>query len=167
MVGWLNTRMFDETKDEVRSQGWTPLILDTNGNGRRDAWVEPDQPLDPAKDKALSCLPLAHVLAGLLLFTGTVKAAGGLGTFFDVRNQPEGQALFSWSAAMPFGVLLGIVVAGTFKLIVEPRQLSRFYAIKDQRGVRQGRIVSTLEGGYDLDALSGCVTAHVGSLMRG
>ena len=54
VVGWLNTRMFDETKDEVRSQGWTPLVLDTNGNGRRDAWVEPDQPLDPAKDRRVN-----------------------------------------------------------------------------------------------------------------
>ncbi len=51
VVGWLNTKMFDETHDEVKSQGWTALILDTNGNGRRDAYVEPSQPLDPAKDK--------------------------------------------------------------------------------------------------------------------
>ena len=27
------------------------LILDTNGNGKRDDYVEPDQPVDPAKDK--------------------------------------------------------------------------------------------------------------------
>ena len=51
VVGWLNTKMFDETDDEVKSQGWTALILDTNGNGKRDAYVEPNQPLDPAKDK--------------------------------------------------------------------------------------------------------------------
>ncbi len=36
VVGWLNTKMYDETGDELRSQGWTPLIVDTNGNGRRD-----------------------------------------------------------------------------------------------------------------------------------
>jgi hypothetical protein len=54
VIGWLNTKMFDETGDEVRSQGWTPLIVDTNGNGRRDAWVEPDQPLDPAKDRRIN-----------------------------------------------------------------------------------------------------------------
>ncbi len=30
-----------------------------------------------------------------------------------------------------------------------------------------GRIVSTLEGGYDLEALANSVTAHVGELMRG
>jgi hypothetical protein len=50
VVGWVNTKMLDETGDEVKSQGWTALIMDTNGNGKRDAYVEPDQPLDPAKD---------------------------------------------------------------------------------------------------------------------
>ena len=53
VVGWLNRKMFDETGDAQKSQGWTPLIIDTNGNGRRDAYVEPNQPLDPAKDKRL------------------------------------------------------------------------------------------------------------------
>jgi hypothetical protein len=51
VVGWLNTKMFDETKDEVKSQGWTALVMDTNGNGKRDAYVEANQPVDPAKDK--------------------------------------------------------------------------------------------------------------------
>jgi hypothetical protein len=50
-VGWLNRKAFEETGDEVKSQGWTPFILDTNGNGKRDEWVEPNQPVDPAKDK--------------------------------------------------------------------------------------------------------------------
>jgi hypothetical protein len=49
-VGWLNRKMFEETGDEVRSQGWSPFVLDTNGNGRRDAYVEPNQPADAAKD---------------------------------------------------------------------------------------------------------------------
>jgi hypothetical protein len=53
VVGWLNTRMFDETGDAAKSQGWTALILDTNGNGRRDDYVEPDQPVDPTKDKRI------------------------------------------------------------------------------------------------------------------
>jgi hypothetical protein len=50
-VGWLNRKMFEETGDEAKSQGWTPFILDTNGNGRRDEWVEPNQPVDATKDK--------------------------------------------------------------------------------------------------------------------
>ncbi|HEX6051681.1 MAG TPA: carboxypeptidase-like regulatory domain-containing protein [Gemmatimonadaceae bacterium] len=53
-VGWLNTKMFDETGDEMKSQGWTALILDTNGNGKRDEYVEPNQPVDPTKDKRLA-----------------------------------------------------------------------------------------------------------------
>mgnify|MGYP006155286675 CR=1 FL=1 len=50
VVGWLNTKMLDETGDEVKSQGWTALIVDTNGNGKRDSYVEPDQPVDPKQD---------------------------------------------------------------------------------------------------------------------
>jgi hypothetical protein len=48
--GWINRKMFEETGDEARSQGWSPFVLDTNGNGRRDAYVEPGQPADPTKD---------------------------------------------------------------------------------------------------------------------
>ncbi len=51
VVGWLNTRMLEETGDEVASQGWTALIMDTNGNGRRDDYVEPNEPVDPTLDK--------------------------------------------------------------------------------------------------------------------
>ena len=54
VIGWLNTRLFDQTGDEARSQGWTALVLDTNGNGRRDEYVEPDQPMDPEKDTRIA-----------------------------------------------------------------------------------------------------------------
>ncbi len=50
VVGWLDTNKFLETGDAAASQGWAPLILDTNGNGRQDAWTEPGEPLDPALD---------------------------------------------------------------------------------------------------------------------
>jgi hypothetical protein len=54
VVGWFNTRLFDQTGDEEKAQGWTAMILDANGNGRRDAYVEPDQPVDPTKDKRVA-----------------------------------------------------------------------------------------------------------------
>jgi hypothetical protein len=54
VVGWLNSKMFLETGDAGRSQGWTALVLDTNGNGKRDEYVEPDQPVDPSKDKRVT-----------------------------------------------------------------------------------------------------------------
>jgi hypothetical protein len=53
VIGWLNRKMFEETGDEAKSQGWTALILDTNGNGKRDDYVEPSQPVDPSKDKRI------------------------------------------------------------------------------------------------------------------
>ena len=52
VVGWLNTKMFDATGDAAKSQGWTALVLDTNGNGKRDDYVEPDQPVDPDEGQA-------------------------------------------------------------------------------------------------------------------
>jgi hypothetical protein len=52
--GWFNTRIYDETKDEKKAQGWTVFVLDTNGNGKRDEYVEPDAPIDPTKDKRIN-----------------------------------------------------------------------------------------------------------------
>ena len=54
VVGWLDTKKYEETGDEKASQGWTPLILDSNGNGKRDAYVEPDAPADPKKDRRIA-----------------------------------------------------------------------------------------------------------------
>ena len=53
VLGWLDRKKFEETGDEQASQGWTPIVIDTNGNGKRDEWVEPNQPVDPAKDKRI------------------------------------------------------------------------------------------------------------------
>ncbi len=42
VVGWINTRMYDETGDEQASEGWCPTVLDTNGDGRiTKPWNEP------------------------------------------------------------------------------------------------------------------------------
>ena len=51
VLGWLDVKKFEATGDEAKSQGWAPFILDTNGDGKRSDWVEPNQPVDPAKDK--------------------------------------------------------------------------------------------------------------------
>ena len=53
VVGWLDMKIFDATGDAAKAQGWTPMILDTNGNGRRDEYVEPNKPVDPTKDKRI------------------------------------------------------------------------------------------------------------------
>ena len=53
VLGWLNRKVFEETGDEQKAQGWTPFILDTNGNGKRDDYVGPNDPIDPKKDKRI------------------------------------------------------------------------------------------------------------------
>ncbi len=54
VVGWLDTRKFDETGDAAAAQGWAPFVLDTNGNGKLDRWTEPNQPLDPQLDARIA-----------------------------------------------------------------------------------------------------------------
>jgi len=49
-VGWIKSNEFLQTGDAAASQGWTPVILDTNGNGQQDPWTEPGEPIDPTMD---------------------------------------------------------------------------------------------------------------------
>jgi hypothetical protein len=90
-VGWFNMRLFDETGDEQKAQNWSPIILDTNGNGRRDeGYVGPNDPVDPAKDK--------RIVAGLYAIAynpvdktiwGTVQAyPGGIVRIIPGDNPP-------------------------------------------------------------------------------
>ncbi|CAJ0873547.1 hypothetical protein AMST5_02519 [freshwater sediment metagenome] len=51
VLGWVRTRKFWESRDSAQSQGWTALIVDTNGDGKRsEGYNEPGKPLDPTKD---------------------------------------------------------------------------------------------------------------------
>jgi hypothetical protein len=52
--GWFDTRIWDKTHDEKQAQGWSAFVLDYNGNGKRDAYTEPNEPNDPMKDKRLN-----------------------------------------------------------------------------------------------------------------
>jgi len=86
------------------------------------------------------------MLVGALTVFGVVTySAGGIGAIMDVQDLGEaGARLFSWDAAMPFPVLLGVLLAGSMKLLVEPRQLSRFFALRDQKSIRQGIWISVV-----------------------
>ena len=62
VVGWLNTKVWDQTHDAAKSQGWTALVLDTNGNGKRDAYLDTEQwvPTAPSGES----LGIATALSG-------------------------------------------------------------------------------------------------------
>ena len=54
VIGWVNRKVYEQTGDEEKAQGWSAFVLDTNGNGKRDDYTEPGKPLDPAKDARIA-----------------------------------------------------------------------------------------------------------------
>ena len=44
VAGWVNTKVFDETGDAAKAQGWAPFVLDHNANGKLDEYTEPGKP---------------------------------------------------------------------------------------------------------------------------
>ena len=50
VAGWVNTKIWDETGDAIKAQGWAPFVLDTNGNGTVDEYTEPGAPAQAGKD---------------------------------------------------------------------------------------------------------------------
>jgi hypothetical protein len=59
VAGWLDTKVFDETGDAEKAQGWAPYVLDTNGNGKLDDYTEPGRPMEANKDMRVSGGPYA------------------------------------------------------------------------------------------------------------
>jgi hypothetical protein len=54
VLGWFNRYVYERTGDEAKAQGWTPFVLDTSGDGKRGAYVEPNDPVEPKKDKRIA-----------------------------------------------------------------------------------------------------------------
>ena len=53
-LGWIDTAVFDKTKNAEAAQGWCPAVIDTTGDGKITQWTEPEQPPDPAKDRRVT-----------------------------------------------------------------------------------------------------------------
>ena len=51
VVGWLDVKKFDATGDAMKSEGWTPVVANVSGTGKREPFVAPDKPIEPGKDK--------------------------------------------------------------------------------------------------------------------
>jgi hypothetical protein len=52
VLGWINTKIWDETHDAKKAVGWCPFVLDTSGDGKIDPnranWNQPADPLAAA-----------------------------------------------------------------------------------------------------------------------
>ncbi len=53
VIGWVDTDKFLQTGDAAAAQHWAPFVLDIEGTGKLDRWVEPDQPQRPDRDQRL------------------------------------------------------------------------------------------------------------------
>jgi len=54
VAGWLDTKVFEQSGNAEKAQGWAPYVVDTNGNGKLDDYTEPGQPMDPKKDTRIA-----------------------------------------------------------------------------------------------------------------
>ena len=84
------------------------------------------------------------LVGAAMLFYFVTRAAGGVTSIATLAEQPDQAFLFDWNGGIPFVVLLGVALSGSLKLIVDPRQLSRFYALQDDRAVKQGLWVAVI-----------------------
>ena len=84
------------------------------------------------------------VVGAAMLFYFVTQAAGGITSIGSLAERPDRAFLFDWNGGIPFAVLLGVALSGSLKLIVDPRQLSRFYALQDDRAVKQGLWVAVI-----------------------
>ena len=91
--GWFDTRIWDKTHDEKQAQGWSAFVLDYNGNGKRDAYTEPNQPADPTKDKRINVTYYGDSPAPDGSVWGSVQGMPGAVVRFVPGSHPPDTAL--------------------------------------------------------------------------
>jgi hypothetical protein len=94
VVGWLNTRMWDQTHDAAKSQGWTALVLDTNGNGKRDPYFVTEQKVVTAPSG--ESLGISSVLNGRGDATHDTRLNAA---FYGITVGPDGMI---WGSVLGF-----------------------------------------------------------------
>lgn len=93
---------------------------------------------------------LTDSLQGLLMVTGAIGMAlailwvgGGLGPMLRQLHDQD-PAWTSWQGKMPLATVVALNLSVGLKYLVEPRQLSRFYGLKDNAALRRGAIIAPL-----------------------
>lgn len=78
------------------------------------------------------------LVGSMLLFGFITHSVGGPGKIFDLVALPTKEYLFTWDAGAPLLVVLGVALAGSMKLLIDPRQISRFYGLRDSASITRG-----------------------------
>ncbi len=91
-AGWLDTKVFDETGDAQKAQGWAPFVLDTPGTGKlTDEFTKPGQPMDPKKDMMIggsgTYAVMPNPVDGSIWFTVNIFAGQGGIVRFDPKTK--------------------------------------------------------------------------------
>ena len=84
------------------------------------------------------------LIGAMTIFYFVTQAAGGVTSVAQLTDMPAKEHLFDLNGAVPFAVLLGVSLSGALKLIVDPRQLSRFYGLKSDAEVKRGIWIAVL-----------------------
>ena len=88
VIGWLDMKKWDATHDDAASQGWSPFVIDTNGNGKRDTgWTGLDKPTEPGKDKQIMGAPYGINTAPDGSIYGSILGFPGGVLRFDPKTQ--------------------------------------------------------------------------------
>ena len=91
------------------------------------------------------------LVGSVYLFVNVVRAGGGWQPLIEKiaatpgaapDGRPLGEALLASTGTLPWGVLLAIACAGGAKFLVEPRQVSRFFALRDDKALSLAMVVA-------------------------
>lgn len=84
------------------------------------------------------------VIGAALIFFFVTDAAGGPGRLPELKENPETAPLFEFGTLVPAAVIIGMSLSGALKLLVDPRQLSRFYGLSDASQIKVGLWVAVI-----------------------
>jgi hypothetical protein len=132
VIGWLDVKKWDQTHDDAASQGWSPFIVDTNGNGKRDAgWTKLDAPSEAGKDKqiwgapyGINTAPDGSVYGSILGFPGGVIRFDPKTQLSEYYEVPYKNAKTKMSGFSPRG--MGIASDGVVWLALASGQAAAF-----------------------------------------
>ena len=83
------------------------------------------------------------VIGAVGMFIALLYKGGGLGEMLQQVEQQD-PALVSWQGNLPLMAVLGYALAVGIKYVVEPRQLSRFYGLKNKQALKTAAWVAPL-----------------------